>query len=73
MSFDYEGRCDPSAWSRRVVISTPQTARKRVEALGLRRRFKVLVIDEVHHAYGDRRYAELLDALEPEAVSATLQ
>jgi len=31
------------------------------------------VIDEVHHAYGDRRYAELLDALEPEAVSATLQ
>jgi len=24
VSFDYEGRCDPSAWSRRVVISRPR-------------------------------------------------
>jgi len=68
VSFDYEGRCDSSAWSRRIVISTPQTAKKCVEALGLKQRFRVLVVDEVHHAYGDRRYAELLDALEPDYV-----
>ena len=34
----------------------------------LRERLRVLVIDEVHHAYGNKHYLELIDFLQPEYI-----
>ena len=62
---EYEGRCD-SFLSRNVVVSTPQTALKclrRIEGL-----FDTVVVDEVHHAFGNKLYGELLGLLNPEKV-----
>jgi len=46
-----------------VVITTPQTALKCVETL---KDYKFVIIDEVHHAFGNKFYVELITKLRPE-------
>lgn len=64
---EYEGECASFLHpGKRIIISTPITALKCVSTMG--RRFKVLVVDEVHHAFGGRYYTELLLKLKPDIV-----
>lgn len=46
-----------------MVITTPQTALKCVETL---KDYKFVIIDEVHHAFGNKFYVELITKLRPE-------
>jgi superfamily II DNA or RNA helicase len=63
---EYEGECrdflDPA---KTIVISTPITAWKCVRGLGEDRVFDFVVVDEVHHLFGNRFYIELLSYLKP--------
>ncbi len=64
---EYEGNCGSFLeFGKRIIISTPQTALKCISML--KEKFKVVVIDEVHHAFGGRYYAELLVGLKPAIV-----
>ncbi|AEC52316.1 putative protein DNA repair protein RAD25 [Pyrococcus sp. NA2] len=64
---EYEGNChsflDPN---KKVIISTPQTALKCVSTI--REKFNVVIIDEIHHAFGGKYYTELLINLDPSYV-----
>ena len=67
VSKEYEGNCSSFLESsKRIVISTPQTALKCASML--KRKFEVVVIDEVHHAFGGKYYSELLMELEPNII-----
>ncbi|WP_246263848.1 DEAD/DEAH box helicase [Metallosphaera tengchongensis] len=59
---EYEGQCDSFRTGRNPVISTPFTASK------CKPEVDVLILDEVHHAFGDPRYAEAILSLEPKAM-----
>lgn len=61
---EYEGDCTSFLdEGRRIVISTPQTALK---CLSQRwQDFRVVIVDEVHHLFGKKYYAELLEELKP--------
>ena len=62
---EYEGHCE-SFLSRDVVVSTPQTAIKCLQTM--ENPFETVVVDEVHHAFGNKLYGELLSLLNPEMV-----
>jgi len=63
----YEGNCysflEPG---KKIVVSTPQTALKC--AYELEKKFGMVVIDEVHHAFGGKHYMELLVKLKPSVI-----
>ena len=64
---EYEGNCSSFLEpGKRIVISTPQTALKCVSML--KREFRMIVIDEVHHAFGGKYYTELLMELKPDII-----
>lgn len=61
---EYEGLCDNFLEpGKKIIISTPQTARKCIEKLNIR--FETIIIDEVHHAFGNRYYEELIIMSKP--------
>lgn len=60
---EYEGECGNFGNSD-IVIATPQTALKCANIMDLN--FGGVIIDEVHHALGNRLYEELLNTLNPE-------
>ncbi|NAZ12712.1 MAG: DEAD/DEAH box helicase family protein [Desulfurococcales archaeon] len=63
---EYEGECgdflDPY---KKIVIATPMTSLKCVENIDEKRSFDFIIIDEVHHAFGNKYYQELLKHLNP--------
>ena len=64
---EYEGNCSSFLEpSKRIIISTPQTALKCISTL--KREFKMIIIDEVHHAFGGKHYTELLVELKPDII-----
>jgi len=64
---EYEGNCSSFLEpSKKIVLSTPQTALKCVSTL--EKEFRMVIIDEVHHAFGGKYYAELLAELEPDVI-----
>ncbi len=67
MGKEYEGNCSSFLESgRRIVMSTPQTALKCASTV--KREFRMVVIDEVHHAFGGKYYTKLLTELEPDVI-----
>jgi len=63
----YEGCCDDiEDRSKEVVIATPQTALKCLASAP--EGFGLLVIDEVHHAFGTQMYGDVVAGCRPEAV-----
>ncbi len=64
---EYEGNCgsflEPG---KRIIISTLQTALKCTSTL--KKEFKMLIVDEVHHAFGGKYYIELLTELKPNII-----
>jgi superfamily II DNA or RNA helicase len=66
---EYEGRCDDFLDpTKRIVISTPQTALKCASTLPEAAGFNFIIIDEVHHAFGNKYYRELIKTLKPKLV-----
>ncbi len=64
---EYEGNCDSFLEpGKKIVISTPQTALRC--AFMLKREFGMVIIDEVHHAFGGKYYTELLTELKPDII-----
>ena len=64
---EYEGNCSSFLEpSKRIIISTPQTALKCTSTL--KREFRVVIIDEVHHVFGGKYYSELLTELKPDII-----
>lgn len=64
---EYEGYCSSFLEpNRRVIISTPQTALKCTHML--KKEFRMIIIDEVHHAFGGKYYTELLTELKPDII-----
>ncbi len=64
---EYEGRCQSFMEpNKRIIISTPITALKCVSIL--KKKFRVVIVDEVHHAFGGKYYHELLLELRPDLV-----
>ena len=63
---EYEGECSSFIIGRDVVVSTPQTSLKCINYLGLD--YSVVVIDEVHHAFGSGLYKNLIGLLRPRYV-----
>mgnify|MGYP000389059139 CR=1 FL=1 len=59
---DYEGKCLEFK-DRDIVLATPYTATKCIREYCLENYFTTLIIDEVHHAYGNKRYIELLETI----------
>ncbi|ENN95991.1 putative DNA repair RAD25 [Methanocaldococcus villosus KIN24-T80] len=57
---DYEGK--KFDYNKRIIISTPQTALKWA------RDFDVIIIDEIHHAFGNKYYKTLLSKLNPQYI-----
>jgi len=51
---------------KRIVISTPKTALKWISTM--REKFDIVIIDEIHHAFGGKYYQELLTNLNPNYV-----
>lgn len=67
VSKEYEGNCDGFLEEgKKIVISTPQTALKCVSMF--KGEFEMIIIDEVHHVFGGRYYAELFTKLKPKVV-----
>jgi len=66
---EYEGECgdflDPY---KKIVIATPMTSLKCVENIDEKRSFDFIIIDEVHHAFGNKYYQELLKHLNPKII-----
>jgi superfamily II DNA or RNA helicase len=59
---EYEGECTSFREGRDLVVSTPFTASKcspKVDAL---------IVDEVHHLFGDPRYVEAISQLSPRKI-----
>lgn len=64
---EYEGSCSSFLEpGKRIVLSTPQTVLKCTSTL--KREFRMIVIDEVHHAFGGKYYTELLIELKPDII-----
>lgn len=64
---EYEGDCSSFLEpGKKIIISTPQTGLKCVSMF--RRDFRMVIIDEVHHAFGGRYYSELLMNLKPDII-----
>ncbi len=59
---EYEGRCGTFKGQWRVAVTTPRTAAKCLESSG----GYGLIIDEVHRAYSNKYYAELIERIRPE-------
>ncbi|EWG06841.1 MAG: DNA or RNA helicases of superfamily II [Candidatus Aramenus sulfurataquae] len=59
---EYEGECDAFNEGKSVVVSTPFTANK------CNAKADVVILDEVHHAFGDPRYTEALINATPKVV-----
>ena len=65
---EYEGNCSSFLEpDKRIIISTPQTALKCISTL--KKEFGMVIIDEVHHAFGGKPYMELLMELKPEIIA----
>jgi len=61
---EYEGNCNDFLNStKRIIISTPQTALKCVSTLHGITSFDFVIIDEVHHAFGNKYYRDLIKTL----------
>ncbi|MEM0176051.1 MAG: DEAD/DEAH box helicase [Metallosphaera sp.] len=59
---EYEGNCESFERGKRVIVSTPITSAKctpKVDAV---------IIDEVHHAFGDPRYISAIVSMSPKLV-----
>jgi superfamily II DNA or RNA helicase len=66
---EYEGNCiDFLNSTKRIIISTPQTALKCVSTLDGITGFNFIIIDEVHHAFGNKYYRDLIKTLKPKQV-----
>ena len=66
---EYEGECyDFFNYVKRVVISTPKTALKCIQYSNEGKMFDFIVIDEVHHAFSNKYYRELLSTLKSRVV-----
>jgi len=64
---EYEGNCHNFLdVNKKIVISTPQTALKCASTI--KGEFNVVIIDEIHHAFGGKYYSELLVCLNPNYV-----
>ena len=64
VGLSYEGDCrDLEDCSKRVVIATPQTALKCLGSVP--EGFDVVIIDEVHHAFGTALYRDMLYKCRP--------
>ena len=64
---EYEGNCDSFLdSSKRIVISTPQTALKCLS--NIKEEYNIVLIDEVHHAFGGKYYSDLLLTIKPKYV-----
>ncbi|MCI2415682.1 MAG: DEAD/DEAH box helicase [Candidatus Aramenus sp.] len=59
---EYEGKCDAFNEGKSVVVSTPFTANK------CNAKADVVILDEVHHAFGDPRYTDALINTTPKVV-----
>ncbi len=63
VGLSYEGICDDiENPSKRVVIATPQTALKCADTTCS---FEILIVDEVHHAFGTVLYGDVLARTKP--------
>jgi len=66
---EYEGNCqdilDPS---KKIVIATPKTVLKCVKYLSEGGLFDFVIIDEVHHTFGNKHYQDLLKFLNPKVI-----
>jgi len=51
---------------KNILLSTPQTALKNIDIL--KDKYKVIIIDEVHHAFGGKLYTNLLEEISPNLV-----
>jgi DNA or RNA helicases of superfamily II len=56
---EYEGNCESFEKGKKIIVSTPFTTAKCLD------KAEAMIIDEVHHAFGDARYEEILVNLEP--------
>ncbi|MEB3757082.1 MAG: DEAD/DEAH box helicase [Caldisphaeraceae archaeon] len=64
---EYEGNCNSFLEAgKKIIISTPQTGLKCTSIL--KEDFKMIIIDEVHHAFGGKYYTELLMELNPDVI-----
>ncbi|HLI46434.1 MAG TPA: DEAD/DEAH box helicase family protein, partial [Geobacterales bacterium] len=63
---EYEGNCESFFENKKIIISTPQTALKCSSML--KNEFNFVIIDEAHHAFGGKYYADLLLNLKPQVV-----
>ncbi|WP_456416327.1 DEAD/DEAH box helicase [Methanocaldococcus sp.] len=64
---EYEGNCSSFLdANKKIVISTPQTALKCATAI--KEEFNVVIINEIHHAFGGKHYRDLLVKLNPNFV-----
>lgn len=59
VGMEYEGDCKSFEEGKKIVVSTPFTTSKCLSSADL------IIVDEVHHAFGDIRYQETLVDLEP--------
>ena len=65
---EYEGNCSSFLeHGKKIIISTPQTALKCISTI--KEEFGMVIIDEVHHAFGGKYYTELLMKLKPEIIA----
>jgi superfamily II DNA or RNA helicase len=66
---EYEGECDDFLDPyKKIVIATPMTSLKCVENIDEKRSFDFIIIDEVHHAFGNKYYQELFKHLNPKII-----
>ncbi|WP_338598614.1 DEAD/DEAH box helicase [Sulfolobus tengchongensis] len=56
---EYEGNCESFEQGKKIIVSTPFTAAKCLDYADS------IIIDEVHHAFGDARYQDFIVNLEP--------
>lgn len=59
---EYEGNCESFNQGKRIIVSTPFTTSKCLSNAD------VIIVDEVHHAFGNEVYQETLIGLEPKYV-----
>jgi len=59
VGMEYEGECTAFEEGKKIVVSTPFTAEKCAPET------EAIIVDEVHHAFGDSRYESTLVSLDP--------
>lgn len=59
VGMEYEGDCTAFQEGKKIIVSTPFTAAKCAS------QFDAIIVDEVHHAFGDIRYEDIIADLEP--------